>query len=228
MKTIIYLRTSTEEQNPENQLRDCLSINKYGDYEVLEEKQSAFKDNDRKEFNKAIKLIKQSRNSHFIVWDLDRIYRNRKKLIEFFDMCKIYNCKIHSFRQTWLNSFDNIPEPFNEIMFDTMLQVMGWMAEEESKKKSARVKLAVRKKEGKKTKSYKGNVWGRKPLSKKVRAEVLNLHKQGLTIRNISKKVFYWDKNNNKKQISIGGVHKIIKQSNKAEHSLDHVQQSNN
>ena len=228
MKTIIYLRTSTEEQNPGNQLRDCLSINKYGDYKVIEEKHSAFRDKDRKEFNRAIKLIKQSGNSHFIVWDLDRIYRNRKKLIEFFDMCKIYNCKIHSFRQTWLNQFDNIPEPFNEIMFDIMLQVMGWIAEEESKKKSDRVKLAVRKSLGKKTKSFKGNLWGRKPLSNKVRAEVLNLHKQGLAIRNISKQVFYWDKNNNKKQISIGGVHKIIKQFNKTEDSLNHDQQSNN
>ena len=39
---IIYLRTSTDEQNPENQLKDCLSINKYGSYIVIEDKQTAY------------------------------------------------------------------------------------------------------------------------------------------------------------------------------------------
>ena len=43
MKAIIYLRTSTAEQNPQNQLKDCKSICKW-EYEVVEEKQSAFKD----------------------------------------------------------------------------------------------------------------------------------------------------------------------------------------
>ena len=47
-QTIIYLRTSTEEQNPENQLKDCLFINNFGEFVLFEEKQSAFKDKDRK------------------------------------------------------------------------------------------------------------------------------------------------------------------------------------
>ena len=56
--TIIYLRTSTEEQNPENQLKDCLSINKYGEYELFQEQQSAWKDDlKRIEFNKIISLM---------------------------------------------------------------------------------------------------------------------------------------------------------------------------
>ena len=200
MKAIIYLRTSTEEQNPQNQLKDCLSINKYGDHELFEEKQSAYKDRDRKEFNQVIKLIKQQENSHLIVWDLDRIYRNRKKLIEFFDMCKIYNCKIHSFRQTWLEELHKIQEPFNEIMHTLMLQIMGWLAEEESKKKSERVKLAVRKKEGHSTKSYKGNKWGRKSLSSQKQNKIKELRTQGKSIRDISKEL----------NISVGVVHKFI------------------
>ena len=44
---IIHIRTSTEDQNPENQLKDCLSIYKeeWGEYKLFEEKQSAWKDN---------------------------------------------------------------------------------------------------------------------------------------------------------------------------------------
>ena len=33
---IIHLRTSTEEQNPQNQLRDCKTL-VTGDYEIVEE-----------------------------------------------------------------------------------------------------------------------------------------------------------------------------------------------
>ena len=211
MRTIIYLRTSTEEQNPQNQLDNCLSVNKYGKYELLEEKQSAFKDSKREQFNLILNLIKQRKVNHLIVWDLDRLYRNRKKLIEFFELCKLYNCKVHSYRQVWLEDLNQIPKPFDEIMFNLMLQIMGWLAEEESLKKSERVKSAVRKKKNK-TISYKGNVWGRKPLSKKVKKEILESHKQGMSIREIADSVWYWDRNNNRKFVSKSVVHKTLQE----------------
>lgn len=200
---IIYIRTSTQEQNPKNQLKDCLFINNYGKYELFEEKQSAFKDINRIEFEKIRTLIKQNKVEHLIVWDLDRLFRNRKKLIEFFEFCKIYKCKIHSFRQDWLEQLHKMPEPFNEIMFNLMLQIMGWLAEEESKKKSERVKIAYQNRKG---------AWGRKSLSKNVIKEVLDLSKKDISIRKISQSVFYWDKNKNKKNVSPSVVHKIIKE----------------
>jgi len=193
---VIYIRTSTEEQNPENQLRDCESIrlndqkqDTFIDYSLFEEKQSAWKDKDRPVFENIMGLIKARRINDLIVWDLDRLHRNRKKLISFFDYCKLYNCKIHSFRQKWLEDLNNIPEPFNEIMHGLMLQIMGWLAEEESNKKSDRVKQAVRRKEGKPTRSYKGNKWGRKPISTFKRNQIIELSIQKLTIRKIAAKV---------------------------------------
>ena len=211
---IIYLRTSTQEQNPENQLKDCQGINKYGDYELIEEQQSAFKDNiHRDKFNQLLILIKQRKVNHLIVWDLDRIYRNRKKLIEFFELCKIYNCKIHSFRQEWLEQLHKIPEPFNEIMHSLMLQIMGWLAEEESKKKSERVKSATRKQKGT-TYSYKGKKWGRKSInSDRLKQTVKRLREQGLSIRKIlnNEEVYYYDKNKNKKKPSLATVHSYLK-----------------
>ncbi len=187
MNEIIYLRTSTEEQNPENQLRDCKTLVK-GEFELIKEKQPAFKDKDRPNFERAKKLIKSGNIRHFIVWDLDRIYRNRIKLKQFFEFCKLYKCSIHSFRQKWLEQLHKIPEPFNEIMHDLMLNLMGWLAEDESKKKSERVKLAVRKKEGKPTKSYKGNKWGRKSLSKQMRTKIKDCIKENpkMSLREIA------------------------------------------
>lgn len=200
MKTIIYLRTSTEDQNPENQLKDCLSINNYGDAGQLIDKQSAWKDNkERKSFDALRKMIFKKRVDHLIVWDLDRIYRNRKKLKEFFELCKISNCKIHSFRQQWLEEMNNIQPPFNEIIHNLMLQIMGWLAEEESTKKSERVKSAIRKKGGV-TISYKGNKWGRKALSTQKMNQLRELSTQGKSLREMAREL----------NISKSVVHKYI------------------
>jgi len=206
---IIYIRTSTEEQNPQNQVESCKKV--LGrEYLLFEDKQSAYKDNkERENFEKVKKLIKSGGIKHFVVWDLDRIFRNRIKLKGFFEFCKLYKCEIHSVNQKWLEELANIPEPFNDIMHELMLNLMGWLAEDESKKKSDRVKLAVRKRNGI-TKSYKGNKWGRKAIGKKTIKEVLSLKEQGLSVREISSRVFYWDKSNNKKKLGKSTVHKII------------------
>ncbi len=209
--TIIYIRTSTDEQEPENQIKSCEKLCS-GEYELFQDKQSAFTDKkDRDGFEKAKKLIKIRSIKHFIVWDLDRIYRNRIRLKEFFQFCKLYNCEIHSFNQQWLEELNKIPKPFNEIMHDLMLNLMGWLAEDESKKKSDRVKLAVRKVDGQKTKSYKGKIWGRKGLSQSIKDEIIKARKSGMSMREIADSVFIW-KNGNRKKISLGIVHKTIKE----------------
>ena len=186
MKTIVYIRTSTEDQNPENQLKDCLTL-VTGDYEVIEEKQSAYKDNQRERFEEIIKGIRNGNIKSVVCWDWDRLFRNRKKLKEFFELCRVYKCEIHSFRQKWYDDLYKIPSPFDEIIKEIVLNLMGWLAEDESKKKSERVKLAVRRKEGKSTKSYKGNKWGRPKIHTNKLKIVLDLRKQGKTYKEISK-----------------------------------------
>ncbi|HED06258.1 MAG TPA: recombinase family protein [Ignavibacteria bacterium] len=196
---IIYIRTSTEEQEPENQIKDCkLLLN--GEYILLQDKQTAFKDlKERKGFEEAKKLIRQGRIKHFIVWDLDRIFRNRKRLKEFFEFCKINKCGIHSVNQKWLEDLNKIPEPFNEIMHELMLNLMGWLAEDESKKKSDRVKLAVRSKNGK-TISYKGNKWGRKAMHTNKINRIKELANTGLSYRKIAEQ----------EKVSIGKISQIL------------------
>ena len=217
-KNIIYLRVSTEEQNPFNQLEACqklatkLNIN---DYEVLQDKVSGWKELERASFNQLNEGIKKQYVESIIVWDLDRLFRNRKKLIAFFDYCKINKCKIYSVRQEWLENLNNIQEPFNEIMHSLMLQIMGWLAEEESQKKSERVKIAI-KKVGGKTFSKFGKVWGRKTInSNRLNKKILELRKEGLSFRDIQKheEVYFYDKNNNKKKPSLATIHNLIKES---------------
>jgi len=207
MKTIvIYNRVSTEEQNPANQLRDCLTLIGEGDdYEVVQEKQSAFKDIDRPLFDTIRKGIKKGEVQQLICWDLDRLFRNRKKLLGFFEFCKTYNCKVFSYRQQFLSEMQNIklPDGFEwiaEMQINNFLQILGWIAEDESKKKSERVKIAFKNSTKK---------WGRKPL-KNVDKRIRELYDQGKTIREIASIVHYWDTQRNKKFVSIGYVHKIL------------------
>jgi len=215
-KTIIYLRTSTEEQSPRNQLEACEDLAKklkLQDYQILEDKISGWKDLERESFETIRKSIQKQEVKYLICWDLDRLYRNRKKLIEFFEFCKIYNCKIYSARQEWLENLNKIQEPFNEIMHSLMLQIMGWLSEEESNKKSERVKLAIRKKDGK-TYSKFGSKWGRKAInSPRLRDKVRELKQQGLSFREIQKheEVYFYDKHGNKKKPSLATIYSYLK-----------------
>lgn len=201
--TIIYLRTSTIEQNPENQLNDCLGMNKWGEYQVISEQQSAFKDfEQRDQFNILLSLIKKKKVSHLIVWDLDRIYRNRKKLAEFFQLCALYKCVIHSYRQNWLEELNKIPPPFDEIVHTLMLHIMGWIAEQESTHKSERIRASIRiHKDG--AYSYKGNKWGRKRISTVKKNKIFEMRNNNMSMRVIAKEL----------SISVGVVHKTLTES---------------
>lgn len=173
MLNIIYVRTSTNEQNPESQIpvlkNLCKEFN-IENYEIIIEMRSAWKDDlKREKFEYIENLIKKNQLNNLVVWDIDRIYRNRQKLKGFFEFCKSHNCNILSQRQQFLNEIQKVklPEGFGfikDMMIDNFIQFLGWIAEEESKKKSERVKLAVRRENGM-TKSYKGKKWGRKTLS---------------------------------------------------------------
>lgn len=197
MKVAIYIRTSTDDQNPENQLKDCLSINTYGEYILIEDKQSAFKDTNREGLESLTKLIKSNKLEHLIVWDFDRLFRNRKKFKEYLLMLKAYNVSLHSYRQVWLEDIYKIPPPWNDIVSDLMINIYGHIAEDESKKKSERVKIAKRIKEGV-TYSYKGNKWGRKSLSTQKYNRIIEI--RHLPIRKIAQEV----------NCSVGVVHKIL------------------
>jgi DNA invertase Pin-like site-specific DNA recombinase len=210
-KKYIFIRTSTTEQTPELQLNDIVKTFELTDYIIIEEQDSAYKENSKRiEFEKLKKLIWGNKVSELYVWDLDRLFRNRNRLIEFLKMCKHTKTSLFSYNQQWLQAIQNIQAPFNEIMFDLMIQIMGWLAEDESKKKSNRVKMAVVKTDDKPTVSYKGNRWGRKPLSKQVVNKIMELHKAGYSIRQIARQVNIYDSNKNGRPISIGAVHKTI------------------
>ncbi len=207
---IIYLRSSTREQSPQIQERDILPLVN-GNYEIYTEKLSAWKETvKRPQFEKILALIKTGKVKNLYAWDLDRFYRNRLRLKELFQLAKIYGTTIHTYNQQWLEDINKIPKPFDEIMMELLINLLGWQGSEESKKKSERVKMAVRIDSKGVTRSYNGNKWGRKSFPKQTIARVLQLSKTGASVRQISKQINVYDQNKNERPISKSAVHKII------------------
>jgi DNA invertase Pin-like site-specific DNA recombinase len=217
----IYLRTSTAEQSPILQLDDIRTSFNVEDYQLLEEKQSAYDDNKHRPiFNMLQERIIQGKVSNLYVWDLDRIYRNRNKLVQFLSLCRLKKVQVYSYNQKWLTDLHSIPPPFNEIMYNLLTEVLGWIAESESTKKSNRVKMAIRQSKDGETVSYKGNKWGRKALSKQTITKIIELHNGGHSLRKISDTIKIYDSNNNARNISKSSVHKTIRENEAQKVSL--------
>ncbi|HUS49638.1 MAG TPA: recombinase family protein [Candidatus Paceibacterota bacterium] len=229
MNPILYLRTSTKDQNPELQKESGVEFcveNSLGEPDVYSEKGSAYKlEKIRPIWESVVNQAKKEKRD-IIIWKYDRCFRNRKEFYDFMKvMFEVYGTKVYSVTEPSIIGFWNMMgkfhsnDPiFNELLkgifkaiWDFMIQQAGEQAEEESRKKSERVKLAVRKESGI-TKSYKGNKWGRKNLTKQTIKKVIQLKKENpkLSIREISKQISYYDKNNNSKNISRSAVHKIL------------------
>jgi DNA invertase Pin-like site-specific DNA recombinase len=216
----VYIRTSTEDQEPENQIKDIETISGR-EYQLFQDKQSAWKDDkERTDFETLKRLILNRKIEELYVWDWDRLFRNRKRLKEFFQFCSIYKCNIHSYRQKFYEDLYKVPSPFNEIMQNIVLDLLGWMAEDESLKKSGRVKNAVRRVEGKPTMSYKGNKWGRKTLSTQKINKIIELSKvvPKLCLRAIAEQ----------SGASIGSVHKIMSEITREKVSELNIQNMSN
>jgi DNA invertase Pin-like site-specific DNA recombinase len=243
-KAIVYIRTSTKEQNPELQREDCLNFCKEKELEVQEivsEQGSAYSNTFvRVEWEKLVKKAQQDKLD-IVVWRYDRAFRNKEKFFTFMKvMFEVYKVKIYSVKEPSILSFWNMIDNkhsdnpvFNELMnnlfkafWDFMIQQAGEEAEEEAKKISERIKLAIIKEKANDknekpiTLSYKGKKWGNHSISEKefkgekVDEKIIQLNKQGKSIRQICKEVQYWDKNGNPRFVSLGYVFKVLKQDN--------------
>ena len=220
MKVAIYARVSTKDQSEAEQIPSIKKgFDLPDDVLVFREEVSAWsidKEEKRLELKRLISAIKAGSLDKLYIWDLDRLYRNRKKTREFFEMCSYYGVEIYSLNQKWLNDFqrlkDQFPENFKfliENISSLLLDVYSQTAEDESVKKSERVRLKIKKDVDGVTRSVDGKKWGRRSLPDRVVQEVLSYYGKR-SIRWIASNVYYYDKNKNKRNLSVGAVHKII------------------
>lgn len=206
MKCAIYLRTSTTEQNPDNQKAECLEYAKNKGYEVspdhiFVEQLSAYKNIERPKYEEVKILAKTSKIKAVIVWAIDRWVRNKSTLLYDATELRNYGCKLHSVKEPYLETI-NIDGPFGETINDLLLGLVGSMAQIESQRKSERVKIAFQ--------NHKGKKWGRPKTLKEVDDWIIELFLENKSIRQIKKLIQYHDRNKKEKGVSVGYVHKCI------------------
>jgi len=200
----IYLRTSTKEQNPENQLNDCVTFCKklgVSDYEVFSEQKSAWRrEKNREVFDALVKDLEEKKYTLLVVWRYDRIYRNMKKFTRFMEkMFMVHGVKVYSVKEEWITELwdivnsdvvDNLPSPFDEVIkeqfllhWKTMIKIAGKIGQDESDKRSERTKSAIRKTKNNVTVSYRNNKWGR-PSKNLNKIEVIKKYLEpGMNLR---------------------------------------------
>jgi DNA invertase Pin-like site-specific DNA recombinase len=226
----VYMRVSTEDmgQDEENQRDDCLRFirsKKLGDIVyIFSERESAWqKSAYRPVFEFMLKeAVMQKIN--IVTFAYDRIYRDRKKMVELVRNYKLLGIKILSVKQAWLETMLNMSPPFDEMMYEFCLQFIAWMAEDESNLKSSRVKSTYNRR--RKAAEGKGEkvVWGRKAkTSSELVAEIeeILLVEKDLSIREITDRLnAKWEKLDVKvlvrgkpvrKKISKNIVHQILR-----------------
>jgi site-specific DNA recombinase len=187
MICFIYLRVSTDDkgQDPKLQLQPCLDFiaqRQYGEYKVFQEEGSAWQRHSRPIFEGMLEQAFKEKIEHIVVWRYDRVSRRRIDFLSIWTKCNLQGIKIHSVTETFIETLNNLPKPWDEIMGRFMLEIVAWLSEEESRKKSENVKRAYQ--AGK----HQG-VWGRPSKSDYYVKRILELRKEGKSIGGISKEL---------------------------------------
>ena len=195
----IYVRVSTSKQEVENQIADCVKFAEQHNfkYEVFKEPaRSAYKEIDRPVLNSILARARKGEFKHIVVWDYDRLYRNRKKFVEVMQAYSKLGVKIHSHRQEWVEEIHKVPSPWNEILYDMIIQVIGWIGEEESIKRAERTRAALSRIQNRLEKqgvyvarNGRQIVQLGRPKIMLDPTDVLEMRKNGLSIREIARKL---------------------------------------
>jgi len=198
MENIIFLRVSSQEQDEKQQLEPILkefNLNK-DKCLIINEKQSAFKEekeHKRDGLKQLKKELAKKQYKKLFVFALDRLFRNRTKQKEFLEFLKLNDIELYSYSQKFLNDIYKIPKPYNEIVYNLLIEVFGHMAEEESRIKSLRVKKAYD--------SKNCNTWGR-PKKINNKEKIVKYYNEVKSLRKTATEF----------KISLGSVQKIIKE----------------
>lgn len=216
VRAAIYLRVSSLEQNPENQRADCLAFAKQRGYDiegVYMEKLSGFKDINRPQYEIIKRKASMREIQAVIVWAVDRWVRNRDSFMDDITILTMYGVKLHSVKEAWIEAI-NIEGSLGKTIREFCLGIMASLGEMESQRKSERMKIAYKNRKGR---------WGRKQLTKPAQEKILEAFNAGKSMRSIAKEVSYYDKNNNKRFVSLGVVHKIIEKAREEKEAFVHA-----
>jgi putative DNA-invertase from lambdoid prophage Rac len=162
MRSVFYLRVSTKEQDYNNQLKplqDFAAARSWENVRIYTEKESAWKQGQQGELDALKADARMRKFDVLLVWALDRLTRQGPAaILNMVADFHQYGVKIVSYRESWTETLD-------EHYLPLFLSIQGWIAEQESIRRSERIRAAA---ERTKTtgRTSKGKKWGR-PKGKK-------------------------------------------------------------
>jgi DNA invertase Pin-like site-specific DNA recombinase len=212
MKAVIYLRVSSDQQTEESQLEPCKALCEQRRYDVkgiyVDHSKSAYKTIHRPEYEKIIKLVRQKKIQHVVVWALDRWTRKGGvELLREINVLASYDVQLHSVQESFLDEI-NIPGEIGIHLRNFLIGFLGYTAKLESEKKSQRVKDSV-----KFQKALKKGKVGRPTIPEEVKKQVLLSLKRGDSYRTINRRTTYKGKYGKIIHPSIATISQIATQS---------------
>ena len=201
MRIGIYTRVSTEKQDYENQIAQLKLYCKNQDWEIVKEYAEVIsgKESNRPKFKQMMDDASRKEFDAILVWALDRFTREgTEKVWQYFSLLKTYGIDFISYQEPFMRTD-------NELARNILISVMGALAKQERLRVSARTKAGLEKAR------LRGVVLGKKPISESIKKRIRELREQGKSYREICEEVYYWDTNRNKHYVSMGLVHKTLK-----------------
>ncbi len=146
----IYLRVSTEDQHPQNQIADVKRLAEALHYRIVEiyvDRESG-QYSDRKEFQRMMADAEAGKFQMLFIWALDRFSREGiKATLIHIERMKELGVSIKSYQEQWLDTT-------NEGIWQLLVSVLSYAAKEELKR------LRERSIAGKKTRLSEGKIIG--------------------------------------------------------------------
>lgn len=181
----IWLRVSTEDQNPENQLAECKRFAEHRGWNVRKIWRTHFSGwkGEIPEKKELLNDVRLGKTKHVIVWALDRWTRKgAEDLMRDWKFLDSHGVSLHSVREEFLDFFNMAG--IGEYLREFVLKILAWQANLESLKKSERVRAAYKRK---KLRGELGN-WGKHKIRVNVKKAV-ELRKSGMSFSKIAKEL---------------------------------------
>lgn len=141
-RAVIYARVSTGKQEEKNQIPDVNRLIEQRGFELVKtykEKASAWKTGRQKELTKLMKAAQAKEFDCLVVWSLDRLTREGPhKILILYKRLEDLGITVISVKEPWTEA----PSELKPLL----LALIGWVAEQESKRQSERTKAGLKRK----------------------------------------------------------------------------------
>lgn len=182
LKCVIYLRVSTTDQNPENQLsqlKEYAIKQEWQIVEVIEDVVSGGKGIEgRTGFKKVFEMSRQGKFDVLLFWSLDRFSREgSRKTLEYLTMLDSCKVKWHSYTEPYISSLG--------VFSDAIISILSAIARQE------KIRISERTIAGLKRVAESGVKLGRPRISKTISQKARELRGKGMSFTQIGKELGY-------------------------------------